>query len=199
MLHGFQRRAVPALAAAALAIAVWEPLAGHSRPQGQPPVNPDAQLSANFQKHADAYMTLHRKLEATLPSPPKEQTPAQLDAHQRTLARLILHARGSAKQGDLFAQDIRAYFRRQIARALAGPDGAQLKDSIMEENPGKIQLQINGRYPEGVPLVTMPSQILAALPRLPDELEYRFLGRRLILLDVHAQIVVDYIEDALPR
>jgi hypothetical protein len=45
----------------------------------------------------------------------------------------------------------------------------------------------------------MPPQVLAALPRLPEDLEYRFIGSRLILLDVHAQIVVDFIEDALPR
>jgi len=57
----------------------------------------------------------------------------------------------------------------------------------------------NGRYPDTVPLATMPPQVLAALPTLPDELEFRFIADRLILLDVPAHLVVDYIEDALPR
>jgi hypothetical protein len=41
--------------------------------------------------------------------------------------------------------------------------------------------------------------VLAALPKLPEEVEYRFVGDRLILLDAHGHIIVDYIEDALPR
>jgi hypothetical protein len=68
----------------------------------------------------------------------------------------------------------------------------------MDENPGPIRLAVNGRYPDSVPLATMPPQVLAQLPRLPDDLEYRFIASRLILLDVHAHIIVDYIDDALP-
>jgi hypothetical protein len=45
----------------------------------------------------------------------------------------------------------------------------------------------------------MPPQLLASLPKLPEALEYRFIGDRLILLDVHAHLVVDFIERALPR
>jgi hypothetical protein len=69
----------------------------------------------------------------------------------------------------------------------------------MDENPGRIQIRINSRYPDEIPVSTMPPQILAALPKLPDELEYRFIGERLILLDIHAHLIVDFIEDALPR
>jgi hypothetical protein len=45
----------------------------------------------------------------------------------------------------------------------------------------------------------MPPQVLEGLPRLPDELEYRFLGDRLILMDVHARTIVDLIDNALGR
>jgi hypothetical protein len=69
----------------------------------------------------------------------------------------------------------------------------------MDENPGPIRLRVNGRYPDTVPLTTMPPKVLAALPKLPSSLEYRFIGERLILLDVPAHLVVDFIEDALPR
>jgi hypothetical protein len=40
--------------------------------------------------------------------------------------------------------------------------------------------------------------MLAGLPQLPPELEYRFLGRHLILVDVLANVVVDVLYDALP-
>ena len=37
------------------------------------------------------------------------------------------------------------------------------------------------------------------LPKLPPELDYRFMGERLVLLDTHANIVVDFMEDAIIR
>jgi hypothetical protein len=33
---------------------------------------------------------------------------------------------------------------------------------------------------------------LGRFPKLPEELEYRFIGRTLILLDTTANIIVDY-------
>ena len=39
---------------------------------------------------------------------------------------------------------------------------------------------------------------LWTLPALPEELQYRFVGRDLILLDVHANLVVDILRDAIP-
>jgi hypothetical protein len=162
-------------------------------------VNADARIAVDFQARVDAYVALHRKLEATLPQKAASPTPTQVDAHERALTRLIAQSRSRAQQGHIFTRESRAYFRRQIARALSGPDAAQIRDSIMDENPGKIRLSVNGRYPDEIPLSTMPPQLLASLPKLPDELEYRFIGDRLILLDVHAHLVVDYIDGALPN
>ena len=44
----------------------------------------------------------------------------------------------------------------------------------------------------------MPPDLLAALPKLPEEFEFRFVGDRLILLDKHAHLVVDYVDNVLP-
>ncbi len=68
----------------------------------------------------------------------------------------------------------------------------------MDENPGRLRITVNSRYPDAVPLSTVPPQLLAGLPQLPDDLEYRFIGRRLILMDVHAHIIADFIDNALP-
>jgi hypothetical protein len=43
-----------------------------------------------------------------------------------------------------------------------------------------------------------PAVILEALPPLPEELQYRFVGPTLVLLDVHADLVVDILPNALP-
>ena len=164
----------------------------------QPRVNPEAALAADFTKRVAEYVAVHQKVEDSLPRLSKDATPQEIDNHQRQLGRLIMKARPTAKVGDLFTKEIRAYFRRQIAAAFAGPEGRKLKGSIMEDNPGPIRVTVNGRYPDSVPLATMPPQVLAELPRLPEDLEYRFIASRLILLDVHAHIIVDFIEDALP-
>jgi hypothetical protein len=186
-------RLAAATTALVLCAGIAAPVAQETR------VNRDAQLIADFNKRVEEYAEVHRKADAALPEVSNSATSEQVDAHQRALAQAIGRTRGSARAGDIFTRDIRAYFRRQISRPLSGPEGAQIRDAIMEENPGAIQLRINGRYPDTVPVTTMPPQILAALPKLPKELEYRFIGQRLVLLDVHGQLVVDFIEDSIPK
>ena len=44
----------------------------------------------------------------------------------------------------------------------------------------------------------MPVNVLCQLPSLPTELEYRFVNRDIVLWDVHADLVVDIIPNALP-
>lgn len=174
-------------------------LPGLTPPAPQTRVNEDARLMSAFLERVKQYVELHRAADGTLPDAPKEATSQQVEEHTAALARLIGERRRRADQGEIFTRETRAFFRRQLARALAGPDGQQVRASIMEENPGPIRLRINGRYPDSVPVSTMPEPILAVLPVLPAELEYRFIGDRLVLLDVHADLVVDYIDDALPR
>jgi hypothetical protein len=62
-----------------------------------------------------------------------------------------------------------------------------------------MELQINQSYPEEIPLQSTPPTLLLTLPELPKGLEYRILGRELVLRDSDANIVVDYIPNALPE
>jgi hypothetical protein len=162
-------------------------------------VNADAKVMAEFEEQVKAYSALHRKLEATLPQLPKEAAPAQINQHQIALAQLIGKARAGARFGDIFTKETRALFRRYLDGVFAGPKGAELKAVVMDENPGKLQLHVNGRYPESIPVTTVPPQVLQALPKLPEDLEYRFIGDRLVLHDIHAHTIVDVVENALPK
>ena len=171
----------------------------------QPPTNvarplssPDAQALAEFNARVTAYAELHKKLEATLPPLPQETTPEAVDKHQRAMAQLIVQARKGSKQGDIITPATQAAFRQLLARVLQGAEGRALKATILDENPGNIGLKVNGRYPDEVPLSTVPPQVLAALPKLPEHLEYRFIGDRLILLDVHAHTLADYMDKVFP-
>jgi hypothetical protein len=69
---------------------------------------------------------------------------------------------------------------------------------VLEEVPEKLRIRINDPYPEGAPLATMPPEILLRLPVLPEELEYRFLGRHLILRDVDANVILDFVYNVVP-
>jgi hypothetical protein len=175
------------------------PAKGQPPMKGQAPVNADAKALAGLQGRINEYVALHRKLEHTLPNLSKEATPQDIDNHQRALTRLLQNARRGAKPGDIFVPESRAVIRRLLARVFGGPDGAALKSSIRDENPGTLPISINARYPDSVPVTTMPPQVLEGLPKLPEELEYRFLGRRLILMDVHAHMIADFVENAIPR
>ncbi|MBV9622432.1 MAG: hypothetical protein JOZ14_00460 [Acidobacteria bacterium] len=62
-----------------------------------------------------------------------------------------------------------------------------------------MELQINESYPERVPLQSTPPTLLLNLPSLPDGLEYRILDRELVVRDRDANIVVDYVPNALPE
>jgi hypothetical protein len=41
--------------------------------------------------------------------------------------------------------------------------------------------------------------VLQTLPKLSEDMEYRFIGDHLIVLDVHAHLIADFISDALPK
>lgn len=161
--------------------------------------NPDAPVIAEFQARVKAYAALHEKLERTLAPLSRKTTPELIASHQRELERLIARERASARRGDIFTERIRAYLRRQLARVFGGPEGRAIVSAIMDEETRAVRLRINGRYPEGVPRSNMPPQVLLVLPRLPEQLEYRFVGERLVLLDIHALTIADFMDDAVPR
>jgi hypothetical protein len=187
---------LPRAFAAALLFASVAPTRAAVPPQR---VNPDAKVLTDFQKRVEEYVALHKKLEASLPDLPKEASPRQIDQHQRALAKLMQEARADAKPGDLFTPDMQRHVRRLIAQVFRGTSGRQLRKTIFDEPAAAdVPLIVNGRYPDTVPLSTVPPQVLQNLPTLPEDLEYRFVGNRLIMLDAHAHTIVDYMNRALP-
>jgi hypothetical protein len=167
-----------------------------------PPVQStsDEQALQDFQKRVDAYVALHRKIEATLPHLPKEATPKQIDTNERLFGKQLAETRAGAKQGDLFSPAVQQIVRTHLTRMFAGKDGANLKASVMDENPlVNVKIAVNERYPDEVPLSTMPPEVLGLLPKMPEELEYRFVGRHLVIMDPHAHMIADFIPNVVPE
>ena len=113
-----------------------------------------------FQRAADDYAFLHRRLE-------------------RRVEPLA-----GARQGDLFTPVVLVALRARIDRALRAHAHTAADVHAAELAKGFD--------------LALPPCILAALPPLPSELEYRIVGRDLILFDPHASLVVDSLPRAVP-
>jgi hypothetical protein len=150
-------------------------------------------IVADFSTRVWSYFELRSKLEKGLPPLAVTDDPAEIRRAVRVLARQIRVARVEAKQGDIFTPTISVEFRKALILEM----NANTWAAIMDDNPGEFFTQINGTYPEGKPLSTVPPNILAVLPRLPDDVQYRFLGRHLILLDTRANLILDRIPYAI--
>jgi hypothetical protein len=163
-------------------------------------VNPNdtnAVTIKEFLKRVDAYVAIHKKAEDSLPALPKQTNPQQIDVHERALSKLIQAARKGAKQGDIFFPAMQGIVRRLMAPVLAGPEGAHVRDEILDkESKAKVVLTPNARYPDEIPVSTVPPQVLQNLPKLPEEMEYRFVRQNLILFDPHAHIIPDWVPQA---
>ena len=146
----------------------------------------------DFQRRVERYVELRRTLEEGVPPLTVTDDPAAIGRAEAALARKIQVARGPA-QGQLFTPAISAVLKRTLLRVVS----ANTLDIIMDENPGEFPYLINGTYPKRRPLSTMPATVLAVLPLLPDDIQYRFLGRHLILHDTRANVILDRISCAL--
>lgn len=159
--------------------------------------NPTAATIQEFIRRVEDYVELHKKLEKTLPALPEQTDPVTIDKHQRALTLLIQSARKGAKAGDIFHPPMQRLVRRLLRPIFQGPDGLQVKSEILDnEYKGNVKLLVNARYPDEVPISTVPPQVLAQLPKLEEELEYRFVKNHMILFDSHAHLIVDLVERA---
>ena len=160
----------------------------------------------HFQENVAAYVTLRDRVTAALPELAVTPDPATLQRTSDSLARAIRTARWDARRGDVFTADVARRFRAVISTALRRhgiSPSDELADVKEELDEGRTSGQrpivgINARFSWGSGSA-MPPEILAALPTLPKTLEYTFVNRDLLLVDVEANLVIDRLPDALHR
>ena len=173
--------------------------AGETKTSTDPAVNPDAAAIAEFKTRVDAYADLHKQLATGDAKPRQTEDPARINAAKAVLTGKVQAARASAKQGDIFTPAVRPVFRRLLAPELKGENGRDAKAVLKDDAPapGTVPFKVNAKYPENQPLPSVPSKVLLSLPALPAPLEYRIVGQHLLLLDTAADLVVDYILNAI--
>jgi hypothetical protein len=149
----------------------------------------------DFGTRVASYADLRSELEKGLPPLIVTEHPAEILRAIRALAARIRVARAGARQGDIFSPTVSAKFKKTLLLEI----DADTLAMIMDENPGRIDVRINGSYPVRKAVSTMPPNVLAALPKLPADMEYRFLGRHLVLVDTRASVIIDRIPYAIRR
>ena len=172
---------------------------GERKTSTDPSVNPNAAVMADFKARVDKYAELHKQLAKGSAAQKETSDPAQINAAKMALAAKIQAARANAKHGEIFTPEIRTELRRLLRPELKGEDGRDARAIVKDDAPapGSVPFKVNARWPEGQPLPTVPAALLITLPPLPAPLEYRVVGQHLLLLDTSADLVVDYILNAV--
>ena len=156
-----------------------------------------------FNEGVAGYVALRTRVAGSVPRLEVLPDAARIFEQVEVLARSIRAARSFAQLGDLFTRDARLVLRIDIRNALADAhiDATELMEEFEADvSPGSDRplVEVNGPFPWGFG-AALPPVLLDRLPALPDEVQYRFIGRDLVLVDVDANLVVDILPDALPR
>jgi hypothetical protein len=163
-----------------------------------PPAGPGMH---EFMDDVNAYIALRHRLQQTLPplevSPDAERVRRAADA----LATAVRAARRGARVGEIFTSVARWEFRRVIRDTLNENHYAveDLLSDLSDDIPPDASppdIRIDHSFPWEFGTATPPS-LLAALPALPEALEYKFIGRDLLLVDIDADLAIDVLPAAL--
>jgi hypothetical protein len=160
---------------------------------------PDGEAVAEFDSRVKAYAALRDEVERGAAKLSETDKPEEIATAEKALAARLQAARATAKRGDIFTPAVQTRFRRLLNPELKGLRGRNTRGIIEDEAPGDFPFKVNGVYPESEPLGTVPPNILTALPPLPEDLEYRFIDNHLILRDARANLIIDYIPDAISQ
>jgi hypothetical protein len=184
-------------------------LSGSAGIVAQGPLGPDQSTgqildelvaTQNFQRSIADYVTLHRFLETMVPPLRVTTDVGEIEGAVRALRVRIQSARVTARQGEMITPEVARMFRRRIATCLTpGEWMAVFVDRARDEEGEPVEpppLQVNMAWPAGVPVDYVPPQLLQSLPTLPKELQYRIIGRSLVLWDHHANLIVDFLPGA---
>lgn len=146
-----------------------------------------------FTAKMDAYAALRRSLQEGLPALAVTDRPDDIRQAEQLLAQRIREARAGAGRGDIFTEDIRRGFKQLLRPVTNAATCAFIRD----DNPGEFAYAVNSAYPKTKPFSSVPATMLAVLPRLPEDVWYRFLDRDLILHDSRANVILDRIDNAV--
>lgn len=159
----------------------------------------EAAALAQFSAAIKDYMALRQRLRNEITGPIADSTAVEVNQASDRLAAGIQRARRRARPGNIFRVPITALVKQRVAEVIQRDNLGPVLANIDDEQVTMKTPSVHLRFPAASQMATMPPSLLAALPRLPKELEYRIVGSFLVLRDVDAALVLDYIPAAVPR
>jgi len=154
----------------------------------------------DFTQRVRSYMELRQRVAKDLPPLEVSSDWRSIEASRKALAHALRRARPHAAMGDIFSADAAPVLRQRIADVLRehGVTAGALLADLDSEEPAAAhaRVAVNARFDWSLGAL-MPGNIIAALPPLPDELQYRFVSHNLVLLDCDAGLIVDVLPQAL--
>jgi hypothetical protein len=181
-----------------MAVTVLGAGAGCREKETKPP-DPTAAAFADFHKRVDGYMTLRKRLVDSVGELDPTRSQAEIATRAAELGQAIIAARAQAKPGDIFTPEIatilatliKEEYRRRADTVL------ETREDQQDELPDFVP-EVNQIYPTTYPLATFPPALLPLLPPLPDDVEYRVVQHYLVLRDVEANVIIDFMPNAVP-
>lgn len=147
-----------------------------------------------FQRSIEDYLALRREAESHLPPLEVTPTPQRLQQSVDALAAEIRHSR--AGLGAFLTPDVRHVFRARLRRAFEAAGCAEAVHRVTSEKEHRQPPIVGATFPWKTATST-PLCVLAVLPTLPPELQYRFVSSNLVIVDVDADLIVDVLMDAI--
>ena len=163
----------------------------------KPPANPTGSAVKAFLDRINEYQKFHNNVEKMVPPLNETSDPAKIAEREKALGEALIKSRPDARPGDFFIKEAQPHITKIIREDFAKRSLADRK-ALIQELPKGVRVGINQVYPTTLPLVTFPPNLLKTLPELPPDLEYRIVGRDLILRDIKGNVTVDIMRDVFP-
>jgi hypothetical protein len=161
--------------------------------------NADAKrVAADFEKSVREYTSRREKAEGQIPKLSKTASAEEIAAHKKALLQAVLAQRKDAVRGAVFTPEAEQMIRSTVVTLYKGRDRAELRKELAEAENAAVAVKVNAVYPEVAELLEMPPTLLLALPQLPKQVRYRFVGTNLLLVDRENHLIIDYMARALP-
>jgi len=185
----------------AIALLLTATTSGAARAGQRSTPNPVGETAAmtQFKAAITDYMALRNRLRSEIRGPVPASTAVELNQASDALAAAIQRARAGARAGSIFKVPVADMIKRRVGEVVTSDQLGPVLADIDDEDPTVRTPTVHLRFPAASQMATMPPSLLAALPELPKELEYRIVGTYLVLRDVDAALVLDYIPAAVPR
>ena len=159
-----------------------------------------SQAVAAFEQSTRDYASLHRRLEQPIGSIRLGMSVEAINRHIQELAAAIRAERAAARGGEFFTPALATELRARVDTVLVEHGytvaGVLAHGRVPGVDYARVRLRVNDTFPWILGVAMLPC-VIDAMPALPSELQYRIVGRDLVLIDVHASLIVDILSNLL--